>query len=294
MKYIHIYSYVKNFFNLETCSYVILSIKTQNMVLSLAYAWCSVPVMPLRKEPNHKAEQTTQILFGERVEIMEVNSKDWAYIHNAWDGYEGWCKRSQLTMLTKKEFRKPVKYLAATHTDRVVLPDSNIWLPIGSELYGYKGGKMMVVGEAGKYKGKLLKVKELKPGCGEMKNAAMQYLHAPYQWGGKSIMGIDCSGLTQMAYRFCNVPIPRDASQQANEGELVDFLQHARCGDLAFFDNSDGKIVHVGLLLDSQTIIHATDTAGKVVIDRIDQAGIISKLLKARTHNLRFVKRIYN
>ncbi len=109
-----------------------------------------------------------------------------------------------------------------------------------------------------------------------MRIAAMKYLYAPYQWGGRSIAGIDCSGLTQMAFRLCNHPIARDASVQATEGELVDFLQHAQCGDLAFFDDKEGKIVHVGILLDSQTIIHATDTAGHVVIDRIDPGGIIS------------------
>jgi cell wall-associated NlpC family hydrolase len=94
-----------------------------------------------------------------------------------------------------------------------------------------------------------------------------------------------------MTYKLCNKKLPRDASQQAVEGVTVDFLQHAECGDLAFFDNDEGKINHVGIILDQHTIIHATDTSGRVVIDRIDQGGIISRLLKKRTHNLRMVKR---
>jgi hypothetical protein len=261
------------------------------MVLSLAYAWCNVPVMPLRSEPSHKAEQISQLLFGEKADILEVN-KDWVHINNAWDGYEGWCKQSQLATITKKEHRKEVKYLAASHTDKLVMPAGAMWLPLGCELFGYKGGKIKPVNEIGKFKGKKLKIKDLSLSCENLKNAALQYLNAPYQWGGKCILGIDCSGLTQMAFRLCNHVIPRDASQQANEGQLVDFLQHAECGDLAFFDNKDGKIVHVGLLLDNQTIIHSTDTAGRVVVDRIDQAGIISTTLKMRTHNLRFVKRL--
>jgi cell wall-associated NlpC family hydrolase len=96
-----------------------------------------------------------------------------------------------------------------------------------------------------------------------------------------------------LAFKLCNHHIPRDASQQAKEGKLVDFLQYAQCGDLAFFDDKDGKIVHVGILLDTQNIIHATDTSGRVVVDRIDPAGIISTSLRKRTHNLRLVKRMF-
>lgn len=262
------------------------------MVLSLAYASCNVPVMPLRAEPSHKAEQTSQILYGEKLEIMEIDKNDWAHVHNRWDGYEGWCKQSQLKTLTKKEFRKEAKYLSGTNGGKIALPGGDMWLPLGCELSGLKGGKLAAGNESGKFKGKKLKVKGRIPDCESVKKAALQYMNAPYQWGGKSIMGIDCSGLTQMAFRMCNHMLPRDASEQANMGQLVDFLQNSRCGDLAFFDNKDGKIVHVGILFDNQTIIHATDTAGRVVVDMIDQAGIISSALKMRTHNLRFVKRI--
>ncbi len=262
------------------------------MVLSLAYAFCNVPIMPLRSEPSHRSEQTNQLLFGEKAEISEVNSKDWAKIHCAWDGYEGWCKRSQLTTIGKKEYRKEIKYFAGSTKDRLILSKGEVLLPPGSELINFKGGKIKTGTEEGKFKGEKLKIKDVELSGESLIKAAMLYMHAPYQWGGRSPAGIDCSGLTQMAFKLCNHSIKRDADQQANEGELVDFLQHAVCGDLAFFDNKDGKIVHVGILLDNQTIIHATDASGRVVVDRIDQAGIISTTLRMRTHNLRFVKRI--
>ncbi len=91
-----------------------------------------------------------------------------------------------------------------------------------------------------------------------------------------------------------NIRIPRDAYQQALMGSTVSFLQEAQCGDLAFFDNEEGHITHVGLLLNEHTIIHATDTSGCVVVDAIDNGGIVSRQLRARTHNLRLVKRILN
>ncbi len=262
------------------------------MVLPLAYAFCNVPVMPLRSEPDHKAEQTSQLLFGEKAEIIDVNNKDWAHIHCAWDGYEGWCKYSQLADIPKKEFRKETKYLAGSHSDRLIMPAGEMWLPLGCDLTGLKGGKIKPTHEAGKYKGAKLRVKDATLSGDKLEKAALHYLHAPYQWGGRSIAGIDCSGLTQMAFKLCNHALPRDAAQQAQAGQLVDFLQHAECGDLAFFDNKEGKIVHVGIILNSQNIIHATDTSGRVVIDRIDQGGIVSVSLKKRTHSLRMVRRM--
>jgi len=263
------------------------------MVLPLAYAYCNVSLLPVRSEPSHAAEMVTQLLFGERLEILDLNNKEWAKIHCGWDGYEGWCKMSQLTTIQKREFRKEPKYLAGSHKDKLMLPDGEMWLPMGSELTGLKGGKVKPVKEAGRYKGRKINVKAAVLSCDTLKAAAMQYLHAPYLWGGRSIAGIDCSGLSQMAFKLCSRPIQRDASQQATQGVLVDFLQNAQCGDLAFFEEKEGKINHVGILLDNQNILHSTETSGRVVIDRIDQGGIISVSLKKRTHNLRMVRRYF-
>jgi cell wall-associated NlpC family hydrolase len=259
----------------------------------LAFAFCNVSLLPVRKDPLHTAEQINQLLYGERCEVLEINHKEWVRIKGEWDGYDGWCKASQLTFVERKEYRKPAKYITTGSNDRFILPDANMWLPLGSDLMRCKGNKTQVDGKTGAFKGTKTVIAKLEINADNLKNAAMQYLHAPYVWGGRSVAGIDCSGLSQMAYKLCGFMIPRDALQQANEGKLVDFLQHAQCGDLAFFDNADGKIVHVGLLLDEQTIIHATDTSGHVVIDRIDHGGIISTTLKRRTHNLRLVRRYF-
>ena len=249
--------------------------------------------MPVYKEPFHRAEQVNQLIFGEKAEILEVNERDWARIRSELDGYEGWSKIGQMAIITRREYKKTPKALAAAHTDKLIFENSELWMPMGSDLFGFKGGKINVIGNTGKYKGKKLKVADLTLNAENLVQAAMKYTNAPYQWGGRTIAGIDCSGLVQMAFKMCGTTVPRDADQQAKEGEGVDFLQHAQRGDLAFFDNADGKIVHVGILLDHDTIIHATDASGRVVIDRIDQGGIISVSLKKRTHNLRFIKRLF-
>ena len=253
----------------------------------LHYALCNVSVMPMRKEASHKAE-TSQLLYGEKVEVTHVDDRGWAQIRTKWDGYNGWCKMSQLSVIPKKDFLKDARYIVVKHGDKLVTNESEILLPIGSELMKTS---FLAEGIEMKFKGKKQKQKDLHSSPEALIKVAKQYLHAPYQWGGRTIAGIDCSGLTQMAYRLCNQKISRDASLQASEGTAIDFLQNAQAGDLAFFDNEEGRINHVGLLIDNQTIIHATDTAGCVVIDKIDQGGIISSRLKMRTHNLRLVKR---
>jgi cell wall-associated NlpC family hydrolase len=121
-----------------------------------------------------------------------------------------------------------------------------------------------------------------------IRSVALQYSDVPYLWGGKSKCGIDCSGFCQQVFKQFGIKLPRDAYQQAGHGEVVGFLLEVQTGDLAFFDNDEGKIIHVGLMLGADEIIHAS---GKVRIDKIDSQGIINSETGARTHKLRIIKR---
>lgn len=256
----------------------------------LNYAICSVSVAPLRLTPSHAAEQVSQLLLGEKMEILEVEKSGWAKIRNKYDDYEGWCKLSQLTIIPKKIYNKEPKIIAAKPTDKLLVDGREIWLPIGAELSKttFELGELKAI-----FKSKKLKNITALSLSEQLKENAYLFLHSPYQWGGRSLAGIDCSGFTQLLYKLVHIKLPRDASQQANCGSTIDFLQNAHCGDLAFFDNEAGTITHVGMLLDNSTIIHATDSSGKVVVDKIDNGGIISTSLKVRTHNLRLVKRYF-
>jgi cell wall-associated NlpC family hydrolase len=260
---------------------------------ALSYASCTVAAAPLRAEPSHRAEQTSQILFGERVEVLRNNlDTEWVQVRCSWDQYEGWCKAGQITTISSKSFHKEARRLSMNHKGQLIGASGVLQLPLGAELTGIKRGKLPMGYETGSFKGRKEDLRNLMPSSEIMLAIARSFLNSPYQWGGRCLAGIDCSGLVQVAYKMIGVALPRDAADQALAGAEVHFLAEALPGDLVFFDNAEGRIVHVGIYCGGHKILHATDTSGRVVEDKIDNAGIISVFLKKRTHNLRTIRRV--
>jgi cell wall-associated NlpC family hydrolase len=165
-----------------------------------------------------------------------------------------------------------------------------MYVPMGSSLSAFKNGKAFWRRNSVNFKGKVWNPEEVKITPKLIRQIAFKFLNTSYLWGGKSVFGVDCSGYSQMVYKFLNIRLPRDARVQAEEGEVVNFLQEAKCGDLAFFDNEEQKITHVGILLNDHEIIHSS---GKVRIDKIDTQGIMNLETKERTHQLRIIKRYF-
>lgn len=257
----------------------------------MQYGVCALSAIPMRKEPADTAEMVNQVLFGETFEIVEYQKK-WSFIRLSHDKYEGWVDNKQMAPCTAEYFQQSITdtpFVSQELVDIVSNEKTAEFFPIflGSVLPFYSPEGKLKIGESEfTFNGPVssgLKDRQ------KMVEYAYQYLNAPYLWGGRSPFGIDCSGFTQMVYRLCGFSLPRDSGQQANHGISLSFIEESEPGDLAFFDNEEGRIVHVGIILEDNYILHAS---GKVRLDRLDQTGIFNREKGGHTHKLRVIKKI--
>ncbi|MFP9117386.1 NlpC/P60 family protein [Flavobacterium sp. RNTU_13] len=248
---------------------------------------CNLAIVPIRLEPSDRSELTTQVLFGEHFKILEQTEK-WSRIELGFDGYNGWIDNKQFRIISEAAYNlmqqtDPVmngdliEYLASA--DNQLLP-----IPLGASVTALENSEL----NAEKYFFDGLKVSGKKDKQ-KLIDTAYLYLNAPYLWGGKTPFGIDCSGMVQMVYKLNGHKLLRDASQQATQGEALSFIEESEPGDLAFFDNDEGRIIHVGIIMEDNYIIHAH---GKVRIDRLDHLGIYNVDTKRHSHKLRVIKKI--
>ncbi len=246
------------------------------------YGICNLSIVPLRADASDASEMVTQLLYGEHFKILESRKK-WSRIRLAFDSYEGWIDNKQFITITEKDytdFENTKLMLSSDLVDFVTVPENQLFsICLGSTVSSAEYLKHH-------FEGKFISEKLPKE---HLIETALLYLNTPYLWGGKSPFGIDCSGFTQMVYKLNGYKLLRDASQQATQGEALSFIEESEPGDLAFFDNEEGKITHVGIIMEDNYIIHAH---GKVRIDRLDHSGIFNYEVRNHTHKLRVIKRI--
>jgi hypothetical protein len=253
---------------------------------------CVLSVVPVRSEPSDKSEMVTQLLFGDMV-VISRELQNWINIRIVYDNYEGWIDKKQIEYLQEAEFRQLNNKEAQYITEIVELVQETeygrlIPLLIGSSVTGIEDNQFTYGKKKFRYDGQLSDTLQNVNFRKILENAYL-FLNAPYLWGGKTPFGIDCSGFTQVIYKLNGIRLLRDAEQQATIGEPISLLEEAQPGDLLFFDNAEGKIIHVGILTERQKIIHAS---GKVRIDHVDHHGIYNNELQKYTHNLRLIKRL--
>lgn len=248
-----------------------------------------VSVAPVRKEPSDASEMVTQLLFGELCEVLETK-KQWIKIKIKFDNYEGWVDSKQILNIEEEKFSEFLHSTAYISEPFSLLVNNNQPFPItiGSEIHQLNENNILELTPNHKFivEENLISQKLEKDKILEI---AFKYINTPYLWGGKTPYGIDCSGLTQMVYKVAGYKLPRDAYQQAEIGQVLSFIEEAEPGDLAFFENEEGKIIHVGFILPNQKILHAH---GKVRIDSLDYTGIFNSELNRYTHQLRVMRKI--
>jgi hypothetical protein len=250
------------------------------------------PCIAVRKEASEQSEMTSQLLFGEIFGILEESPR-WLLVRNEYDAHEGWISRTGAGMLGEDDLDRYRSYSTCIQPQAFLSlqrssGEERMLVPAGSVLYFEKEHPIRV---------HCVEAYRMEKPCqelaGDMEQKILktgrQFLNIPYLWGGKSTFGTDCSGLVQSIMKIVGIPLGRDTSEQVTQGLALNMLPEARTGDLVFFDNEEGEIVHVGLLMDQGLVLHAS---GQVRIDPIDHQGIYSRELKRYTHKLRIIKRI--
>ena len=248
----------------------------------MTYGVCNLSIIPLRAEASDSSELVSQILYGEIFKVLEKRSK-WSRIRLAFDSYEGWVDNKQFAALLEEQYNDLQKEKLHMSSDLVefITTSENQLLSIclGSTL-----NALHILKHS--FEGKSISETFQKQ---HLVKTALLYLNAPYLWGGKTPFGIDCSGFTQMVYKLNGYNLKRDASEQVTQGQALSFIEESEPGDLAFFDNAEGKIVHVGIIMKDNSIIHAH---GRVRIDGLDHTGIFNYESKTYSHQLRVIKKI--
>lgn len=243
-----------------------------------------------RAENSHKSEMINQLLFGEMV-IIKKTQNGWANVIHEFDSYSGWVPIKQIKSLEEKDYiilQRCEKYTIENLIEKIEINQmQNLFIGAGSTIYKKHNQcllcpDLVITNTIQLHKCQLQSATNL---C----EKAKQYLNIPYLWGGRSPFGMDCSGFVQTIFKQFGIALPRDASQQVNCGTIVAFNDEAKAGDLAFFENAEGNIIHVGILLSQHEIIHASD---KVKIDKFDHNGIFCTETNKYTHKLRLIKRI--
>lgn len=253
------------------------------------YGICNLSIVPIRLEPSDTSEMVSQLLLGEHFKVLEIRNK-WSKIRLAFDAYEGWVDNKQFILIPKENYLSLENSTVYLSNDLINFTETQEHLLshvlIGSHLPLYKNSSFIIGTEKFTMEGAVFSGKNAKE---HLVTTALQFLNTPYLWGGKSPLGIDCSGLTQLVYKLNGYALKRDAKDQASQGEVLSFIEESEPGDLAFFDNEAGDIIHVGIMMAENHIIHAH---GKVRIDRLDHLGIYNIDTKRHTHKLRVIKKI--
>ena len=248
--------------------------------------------LPVMLEPDHSSMMISQLLFGEEFILLE-KSGNWLHIRAEFDGTEGWVVE-QGVEFREASYEENIGLLSnfrllalpsatvldLTKGQQRIISSGAVWNTETGNTLTWYGHEFEFISREG----------FIIPGSGfNPGEFGKRIVSLPAIPGGRSGFGFDSSGLVQMLCRMRGQNIPRNFREQAELGTTINFMYEVEEGDLAFFDNEEGEIIHVGMILDSGYLLHC---ASCVSIDHLDHHGIFSNEKEGYTHKLRVIKRI--
>ncbi|MBU2945258.1 C40 family peptidase [Zobellia uliginosa] len=249
----------------------------------MQYGICPLSIVSVRVYADETSEMVSQLVYGEHFKVLE-RRKAWSRIRVAFDKFEGWVNNHQMILISEETYNDIESSDKVGYTSDLISfveTENSVLLPV---ILGSSTSNCDVLSHS--FDGKCNGHKKDKT---QLIQTALLYLNAPYLWGGKTPFGIDAAGFTQMVYKINGYRLLRKAAEQSTQGHALSFIEETEAGDLAFFDNNEGEIYHVGIIMENNYIIHVD---GKVRIDRIDHTGIFNNETGSYTHKLRVIKQI--
>ncbi|CAM3319150.1 C40 family peptidase [Zobellia roscoffensis] len=249
----------------------------------MQYGICPLSIVSVRVNADETSEMVSQLVYGEHFKVLD-RRKAWSRIRIAFDKFEGWVSNHQMILISEEAYKNIESSDKVGYTSDLISfveTENSVLLPV---ILGSSTSNCAVLSHS--FDGKCNGHKKDKS---QLIQTALLYLNAPYLWGGKTPFGIDAAGFTQMVYKINGYRLLRKAAEQSTQGYALSFIEETEAGDLAFFDNNEGEIYHVGIIMENNYIIHVD---GKVRIDRIDHTGIFNNETGSYTHKLRVIKQI--
>ncbi len=247
---------------------------------------CLLTMIPIRLDPSHRSEQTSQLLFGEKAEIVD-HKDQWIKIKTFFDSYSGWIEYNSVVKIERSGYNR-ITMITTEPLSNCQYNGNNFQIAAGSEIPMLNHDKTFCLGgNSYRFLGTTSVRKE--NSRSDILTTALKFINSPYVWGGRTALGIDCSGFTQIVFKIHGINLPRDAKDQSKIGVEVDSLSEILPGDLIFFNNEEGAITHVGIAMNSEQLIHASVS---VRIDKLDEKGIYNQERKEYSHSLKLIRRL--
>jgi gamma-D-glutamyl-L-lysine dipeptidyl-peptidase len=228
-------------------------------------------IAPVLAEPRVRAEQVTQLVLGETAAVVD-RTGDWRRVCTHVDGYDGWINAGYLSELDDQmveDWRSRATAWSEGATLRI--GGSPLPLPLRARLVLEHDAVTLPDGRRGRIaEGSIREMSDLAAAArakAPERWALEHFIGSPYQWGGVTPWGVDCSGLVQTTFAARGVILPRDSAQQVFHGETVSF-EAVQPGDLLFFSGESGSgITHVAFAGDADTLIHSTLACGGTLVE---------------------------